>query len=477
MDAISTTLASRILGVEIATSVTADGLGAVGDMSTFLGQLVGFAVIVWLVWRYVVPPVRKLMADRQDAVRKQLADSAAAADRLAEASRAHSKAKEDAKAEAKRITEEAQSDAKRIVEQLHEQADSEAERIKAQGGKQVELLRAQLIRQLRQDIGAESVRRAGELVRGYVAEPAQQSATVDRFLDDLDAMAPSEADVQYPVAAKMRSASRAALADLLKQFGETAESLDDKGLSTLADDLTSAAAMLIRETVVTRYLTLPAEDASPRVRLIERLVSDKVGQPALDVLKNAVAERWSAESDLVDAVELVARQALLIRAERAGQLDDVEEQLFRFSRILDAQPRLAILLGDYEVAADARIRLLRNVLGSAGASIDPITAELLAKTVELLRGQSAEDGRARSRRSGGGSPRRSRRASKRGGRTQRRPAHPPHRSAEPDLRPSGHSAIHIDPELLGGLAISVGDEIIDGTLSSRLAAAQSQLPD
>ena len=177
-------------------------------MSTFLGQLVGFAVIVWLVWRYVVPPVRKMMADQQNAVRQQLADSAAAADRLAEASRAHEKAKEDAKAEAKRITEEAQSDAKRIVEQLRAQADSEVERIKVQGAKQVELLRAQLIRQLRQDIGAESVRRAGELVRGYVGEPAQQSATVDRFLDDLDAMAPSKAEVQYPVAAKMRSASR-----------------------------------------------------------------------------------------------------------------------------------------------------------------------------------------------------------------------------------------------------------------------------
>ena len=187
-------------------------------MSTFIGQLIGFAVIVWLVVRFVVPPVRKMMADQQNAVRQQLADSAAAADRLAEASRAHEKAKEDAKAEAKRITEEAQSDAKRIVEQLHAQADSEVERIKVQGAKQVELLRAQLIRQLRQDTGAESVRRAGELVRGFVGEPAQLSATVDRFLDDLDAMAPSEADVHYPVAANMRSASRTALEDLLNGF-------------------------------------------------------------------------------------------------------------------------------------------------------------------------------------------------------------------------------------------------------------------
>ncbi|MGA8328974.1 MAG: hypothetical protein WB777_06750, partial [Mycobacterium sp.] len=43
-------------------------------MSTFIGQLVGFALIVLLIWRYVVPPVRKLMTDRQDAVRQELAD-------------------------------------------------------------------------------------------------------------------------------------------------------------------------------------------------------------------------------------------------------------------------------------------------------------------------------------------------------------------------------------------------------------------
>jgi F-type H+-transporting ATPase subunit delta len=446
-------------------------------MSTFIGQLIGFAVIVWLIVRFVVPPVRKMMADQQNAVRQQLADSAAAADRLAEASRAHEKAKEDAKAEAKRIIEEAQSDAKRIGEQLRAQADSEVERIKVQGAKQVELLRAQLIRQLRQDIGAESVRRAGELVRGYVGEPAQQSATVDRFLNDLDEMAASTSEIQYPVAAKMRSASRLAMTGLLDQFGGIADSLDDKGLSTLADDLTSVAALLLREGVVTRYLTQPSEDSSARVRLVERLVSGKVGEPALDVLKKAVSERWSAETDLVDAIELSARQALLIRAEKAGEVDEVEDQLFRFSRILDAQPRLAILLGNYEVAADARVQLLRNVLAGAGAGVSPITAELLAKTVELLRGQPAEaavQGLAEV-----AVARRGEVVARVSAATELSDAQQT-RLTEVLSRIYGHpvtSQIQLDPELLGGLAITVGDEIIDGTLSSRLAAAQSQLPD
>jgi ATP synthase F0 subunit b/ATP synthase F1 delta subunit len=446
-------------------------------MSTFIGQFIGFAVIVWLVWRYVVPPVRKMMVDRQNTVRQQLDDAAAAADRLAESKQAHDKAKKDAKAEAKRITEEAQSDAERIAEQMRALADSEGERIKVQGAKQVELLRAQLIRQLRQDLGAESVQRAGELVRTYVGDTAQQSATVDRFLDDLDAMAPSEADVQYPIAEKMRSASRASLTGLMKRFDEVAKGLDDAGLSTLADDLTAVAAMLEREKVVTRYLTLSAEDASPRVRLIERLLSGKVGQPALDVLKSAVSERWSAESDLLDAIELVLRQALLMRAERAGQVDEVEDQLFRLSRILDVQPRLSILLGDYETPADSRVRLLRNVLDSASIAVNPIAVDLLSKTVELLRGRPAEEAAltlaevAVARR---GEVVAQVSAAAELSEAQRE------RLSQVLSRIYGHPVtvqMHIDPKLLGGLAITVGDEIIDGTLSSRLAAAQTQLPD
>src|SRR5262249_8235687 len=127
-------------------------------MATFIGQLIGFAFIVFLLWRYVVPPVRRLMANRQDAVRNQLADSEKAKKKHEDANRAHHKALREAKAEAKVVTEEAQVDADRIAEQMRAQADAEAERIKVQGEKQVQLLRAQLIRQLRQGLGAESLR-------------------------------------------------------------------------------------------------------------------------------------------------------------------------------------------------------------------------------------------------------------------------------------------------------------------------------
>jgi ATP synthase F0 subunit b/ATP synthase F1 delta subunit len=446
-------------------------------MSTFLGQLAGFAVIVLLFWRYVLPPVRRLMVDRQETVRRELEESAAAAKQLENASQAHASAVEEAKAEAQRITEEARTDAERIVEQLRAQADSEVERIKVQGAKQVELLRAQLIRQLRQDIGAESVRRATELVRGFVADSAQQSATVDRFIDDLDAMAPAEAEIHYPVLGRMRSASRQALTNLLKHFGDMAEDLDDDALSTLSDELASVARMLTGEIVVTRYLTVPAEDSAPRVRLLERLVSDEVGEPALDILRRAVSERWSTNCDLIDAIEHIARQALLARAEQAGDIDDVEDQLFRFSRMLDAEPQLSLLLGDTTVPAERRVELLNGVLGRGGGNVDPITTALLAQTVELLRGEPAEKAVLRLAEVA----------------VARRGEVVAHVSAAAELtdtqrtrltdvlsRVYGHSVtvqMHVNPELLGGLTISVGDEVIDGTLSARLARAQTELPD
>ncbi len=446
-------------------------------MSTFIGQLGGFAVIVFLVWRYAVPPIRKLMVERQDSVRRELDESAQAVERLAKASQVHEKAVKDAKADAERITREARADAERIKEQLRAQADAEVERVKEQGARQVELLRAQLIRQLRHDFGNESVRRAADLVREHVDDAEQQSATVDRFLDELDDMAPSEGEGQSSSHSKVRSASREALSSLLDKFGEISKDADDKALSTLADELASVVQMLNREIVVTRYLSLPSDDATPKVQLVERLLSGQVGDATLDVLRAAVAERWSANADLVDGVEQVARQALLIRAEKADQVDEVEDQLFRVSRILESQPRLSILLGDYSAPAEGRIELLHKVLESANDTINPIAEALLSQTVELLRGEPADEA------------------------VQdlaeltvaRRGEVVAHVSAAAELSDDQRNRLsevlsriyhhqvkvqlQIDPKLLGGLKIAVGDEVIDGTLSSRLASAENHLPD
>ena len=115
-------------------------------MSTFIGQLVGFALIVFIAVKWVVPPVRTMMHNQQEAVRAALAESKSAADKLATADERHKETLEVAKAQAAKVTDEARSDSERIAEQLREQAIIEAERIKAQGEQHIQLLRQQTIR-------------------------------------------------------------------------------------------------------------------------------------------------------------------------------------------------------------------------------------------------------------------------------------------------------------------------------------------
>ncbi len=67
-------------------------------MSTFIGQLIGFAVIVAILMKWVVPLVKGLMQKQQEAIRVALAESAEAAKKLADADAMHAKALEDAKA-------------------------------------------------------------------------------------------------------------------------------------------------------------------------------------------------------------------------------------------------------------------------------------------------------------------------------------------------------------------------------------------
>ncbi|MDT5389399.1 MAG: F-type H+-transporting ATPase subunit b atpH [Mycobacterium sp.] len=444
-------------------------------MSTFIGQLIGFAVIVFILWRYVVPPVKTLMKKQQDAVRAALAESAEAAKKLADADAMHAKALKNAESESAKVTDEARQDSERIASQLQEQAGVEAERLKAQGAQQVQLMRQQLIRQLRQGLGQESVQKADELVRAHVADSAAQAATVDRFLDELDQMAPSSAAIETSAYARLRAASRAARVALTNEFDEVAGNLRSPGLTKLSDELGSVVSLLVGEPTLTRHLTEHNDDADAKVRLVDRLFAGKVDDHTMKLLRTAVSQRWSAEADLVDGIEHLARLALLKRAEVEDQVDEVEEQLFRFGRVLDVEPRLTALLSDYSTPADGRIALLDKVIDGSG--VDGTAAALLTQTIGHLRGERADEAVIDLAELA----------------VARRGELVAHVNAATDLtdaqrnrlvelltRIYGHPVsvqLHVDPELLGGLSITVGDEVIDGSIASRLAAAQTQLPD
>ena len=76
---------------------------------------------------------------------------------------------------------------------------------------------------------------------------------------------------------------------------------------------------------------------------------------------------------------------MFLRAERAGELDEVEDQLFRFGRILDASPELSVILDDPITTGAARASLVGRLLDGRAHQL----------TTDLL-GQLALDPGARS---------------------------------------------------------------------------------
>ena len=192
------------------------------------------------------------------------------------------------------------------------------------------------------------------------------------------------------VSSDLRSASRDAQAALIEKFDSVSAGLSGDALSTLSDELASVAKLLVAEPILARHLAEASGETDAKKQLLQRLLAGKVGDTTLDVLNTAASVRWSLTSDLVDAVEHIARLSLLTRAERENQADEVEEQLFRFSRILDAQPQLTTLLGDYSKPAQGRVELVRKVM-SQNNGANPTATALLAQTVDLLRGERADE--------------------------------------------------------------------------------------
>jgi F-type H+-transporting ATPase subunit b len=154
----------------------------------WIGEVIAFVVIVLVIWRYVVPPVRTLMRNQQTRIAKQVEDAQKASERLAEAEKKYKEALAEARTEAAKIRDQARADGQRIVEEMRVQADREIERIRQRGQEELATQRQQVIRELRARVGRLSADSAQELVVGHLSTDAKRKATVDRFLDDLEGM-------------------------------------------------------------------------------------------------------------------------------------------------------------------------------------------------------------------------------------------------------------------------------------------------
>lgn len=264
----------------------------------------------------------------------------------------------------------------------------------------------------------------------------------------------------------MLGASRRSLSDLSDWLdgmrGEAA-------IDGLAAELFALADLLGREK--TLRLALADSGQSPDVRsgLLRSLLTERLGALALEVGDRAVRARWSSDLDLVLGIESLADQSSFMSADARGDLDATEDEIFRFGRVVDASPDLQMALINPSLPTSAKAGIVNDLLeGRVTAS----TREVLGFAVGHLHGRRIDsavdalaDAAARQR--------------------QRivaevRVAQPLDPDQERRLTEALSTLkgrrvrlnVAVDPAVLGGVHVTVGDEVIDGTIAARLEQAR-----
>lgn len=256
-----------------------------------------------------------------------------------------------------------------------------------------------------------------------------------------------------------------ALAQVLQQ-----EASSDAG--RIGDELWAVARLLDGNVTLRRSLADPSRDGADRAALAERLLTGKISQGALHITRAVADQRWPGPGSLVDALERLGVEAVLAHAERHGRLGQVEDELFRFSRIVEGDVELQSALSDRRADPAARVALVDRLLAVKAAP----------ETVRLAR-QAA--GGLRARRFDRAVTAYLEQAAERQQQVTATVTSAVPLSHEQQEKLVGalsrqygrqvHTNVVIDESVVGGIRVEIGDEVIDGTVSHRLEQARRRM--
>ena len=160
--------------------------------ATFFVELAAFAIMFWILAKYVIPPINKAMTARQEAIRQEFADLDEAKQKANDAEAEFKAQIADARKEAARIREEAHEQGKQIIEEAKQQAQVEQQRVKEQAQAQIQAERQQALTSLRAEVGTLATSLAGRIVGESLEDDERSGRVVDRFLADLESLETSK---------------------------------------------------------------------------------------------------------------------------------------------------------------------------------------------------------------------------------------------------------------------------------------------
>lgn len=145
----------------------------------------------------------------------------------------------------------------------------------------------------------------------------------------------------------------------------------------LADELFAVVDLLQGSPTLRRALTDPSTPAERRQGLASGLLQSRVSETAVGLVTEAVRKRLGG-SALLDALERQAVRAVLKVAQNENRLDDVEDQLFRFGRLVEGDSGLRGAITDRSAAVRRRTELVESLLRDKA---QPETVQLAKRAV------------------------------------------------------------------------------------------------
>jgi F-type H+-transporting ATPase subunit b len=154
--------------------------------ATFIVELVAFLIVVFILARYVLPPINRILEERQATIRQALADAEEAKRRATEAEEEYKRIIGEARTQARSVVEEANRMAEQARTERRQQAEAEYERIVSSAGAEVEAQTRRAQQELRQQ-AAELAIAVAEKVLGEGIDRNAQSDLINRTIDQVAA--------------------------------------------------------------------------------------------------------------------------------------------------------------------------------------------------------------------------------------------------------------------------------------------------
>ena len=241
----------------------------------------------------------------------------------------------------------------------------------------------------------------------------------------------------------------------------------------VADELFAALDAIDESAALRRALTDPAREAQERAGVVRSLFGPKAQQATVSILEAVVSRRWSADRDLGDAVEIQAVTVVAAQAERSGLrgLEELEGSLLEFRRAVSQSHEVQHALTDHQAPAAAKQKLAARLSPSVSAEarllIDRAVASPRGLRPSVLVKKFADEVAARQQR----------------WIAQVTVAEDLDSSSEQRLSSSldryfGRELkldVVVDPGVIGGIRVQVGDEVVDSTVAARLNSLQRSI--